>query len=318
MKEIGGYMQLEMLEGGEYYPELTALNTARNALALLCRARHVRKLWLPYFLCDSVMDMCQREGIQHGFYSINEDLTPCFPSRLGEGEYLYIVNYYGQLSDEALRRYQNEYGRVIVDNVQAFFSKPVDGIDTIYSCRKFFGVPDGAYLAAPGVSCQALEIDLSKDRMVHLLGRCDESNASAYHVAFKENDASFRTLPPRRMSRLTHALLSMIDYDAARTRREENWRVLDKMLGDGNKLCPVCPNGPYMYPFYCADGINVRKRLAEQKIYVPTLWPNVLALNNRQLEMDYAANILPLPIDQRYDAQDMQRVAEGVRRILDK
>lgn len=310
MKEIGGYMQLETSEGGEYYPELMALNTARNALALLCQARNVRKLWLPYFLCDSVMDMCQREGIRHGFYSINEDFTPRFPSRLGGGEYLYIVNYYGQLSNESLRRYQNEYGRVIVDNVQAFYAKPVDGIDTIYSCRKFFGVPDGAYLAAPGVSCHSLEIDHSKDRMVHLLGRCDESNASAYHAAFKENDASFRTLLPRRMSRLTHALLSAIDYDAAKARREENWRVLDAMLGEENKLHPACPEGPYMYPFYCADGINVRKRLAEQKIYVPTLWPNVLALNNCQLEKDYAANILPLPIDQRYDEQDMQRVAE--------
>lgn len=36
---------------------------------------------------------------------------------------------------------------IILDNTQSFFQKPISGIDTIYSCRKYFGVPDGAYLS---------------------------------------------------------------------------------------------------------------------------------------------------------------------------
>ena len=27
-----------------------------------------------------------------------------------------------------------------------FYAKPIHGNDTFYTCRKFFGVPDGAYL----------------------------------------------------------------------------------------------------------------------------------------------------------------------------
>lgn len=315
MKEIGGYLELGGLIHREHYPRLIALNTARNALVYVCRARGVRKLWLPYFLCDSVENICRREGIELAFYPITEDFQPTFDGELAEDEYLYIVNYYGQLSLECLLRYKRRYDRVVVDNVQAFFTPPLDGVDTIYSCRKFFGVPDGAYLACDAPTLP-LEMDASGERMTHILGRLESAEASAYYAAFKENDASFRALPLRAMSKLTHALLGAIDYDASRTKREDNWRVLDAALGERNLLHPVLPAGPYMYPFYAPDGMALKKRLAENKIYVPTLWPNVLEVNGCELEKNYAANILPLPIDQRYGAEDMQRVAEMVRRCL--
>ena len=53
--------------------------------------------------------------------------------------------------------------------------------------------------------------------------------------------------------------------------------------------------------------MTLKKRLAEKKIYVPTLWPNVLSLR-QALEKDYTENILPLPCDQRYCIEDMRRI----------
>ena len=56
--------------------------------------------------------------------------------------YLYIVNFYGQLSNQ----YIESLGcNIIVDNAQSYFQEPINGIDTLYTCRKFFGVPDGVY-----------------------------------------------------------------------------------------------------------------------------------------------------------------------------
>ena len=65
MKEIGGYFGLEEFAGKEYYPDLVALNNARNALVYLIRARGVKKLFIPYFLCDSVSSVCDREGCRY-------------------------------------------------------------------------------------------------------------------------------------------------------------------------------------------------------------------------------------------------------------
>ena len=64
MKEIGGYFGLEPLMNRPYYPDLIAVNNARNALLYIIKARKVRKLFIPYFLCDSVSNLCLREQIE--------------------------------------------------------------------------------------------------------------------------------------------------------------------------------------------------------------------------------------------------------------
>lgn len=315
MKEIGGYLELDDFVSREYYPELLHLNTARNALVYLCRARNIRKLWLPYFLCDSVADACSREKIAVAFYNIDSAFAPILPETWTAGDWLYLVNYYGQLTDDQIHSCKAKYKNIILDNVQAFFAKPLPGVDTLYSCRKFFGVPDGAYLATEAADIP-LQRDVSKDRMKHILGRFEGTSASDYYADFKENDHSFRDLPLMAMSRLTQNLLGALDYEKIRTRRNANWERLHGALNRHNRLQLISPDGPYMYPFYCENGMQIKKKLAAEKIFIPTLWPNVLTLDGCGQEKDYAQNILPLPVDQRYDEQDMDRIASAILRYV--
>ena len=111
---------------------------------------------------------------------------------------------------------------------------PIAGIDTVYSCRKFFGVPDGGYVYCTTFLKNALSQDASKDRMTHVLGRYEGENASDYYAAFKSNDRSFKDLPLMEMSKLTHNLLKAADYDSICQKREENFEYLHKALGDKN------------------------------------------------------------------------------------
>lgn len=146
MKEYGGYLELERFGGEEYHTGCVALNCGRNALAYLIKAKGIRKLAVPYFLCGCVAQICETYGVPVRYYHTGMDFMPD-DGPPGPDESVYVVNYYGQLDETSIRRLMRIYGnRIIVDNVQAFFQKPVDGVDTIYGCRKFFGVPDGAYL----------------------------------------------------------------------------------------------------------------------------------------------------------------------------
>ena len=163
MKEIGGYLELEHCSGEEYHAQLVGVNSGRNALLYILRARGVKKLHIPRFLCDSVSRLCQREGVDFAVYGIGRDFLPRFDGVLDEGEWLYVVNYYGQLSDAYLLELQARYGRIIVDHVQDFFHRPLPGMDAVYSCRKFFGVPDGGYVACD--AALPLEEDSSRERM---------------------------------------------------------------------------------------------------------------------------------------------------------
>lgn len=74
-----------------------------------------------------------------------------------------------------------------------------------------------------------------------------------------------------------------------------------------------------MYPLWIADGDRVRKRLLEQKIYIPTLWPDVLEqCRDPDPEYGMAEDILPLPVDQRYGREDMEYMAERLFQVLEE
>ena len=199
---------------------------------------------------------------------------------------------------------------IIMDNTQAFFQKPIFGIDTIYSCRKFFGVPDGAYLSTDTFLEEDIEFDLSKNRMEHILGRF-EGQASDYYINFQKNDEAFKELPLRKMSNLTRNILGAIDYEKVRVARNSNFNYLHEKLNYKNILNIKVPDGAFAYPYYNKNGIETRKKLAEKKIYIPTLWSNVLSKNDKSsIEYDYAANILSLPCDQRYGIKEMEYLYE--------
>ncbi len=314
-KEIGGYLELEEFSGREYHPDAVPVNNARNGLLYLLRARKIRKLYIPFYLCDSVSSLCEREGCTYDFYPIHEDFTPCFEHRLKQGECLYIVNYFGRLDEAKILELKSTYGCIILDNVQAFFEHPIAGVDTLYSCRKFFGVPDGGYVVTDARLEEDIPVDVSMDRMHHILGRYEGTSASDFYGDFKANDHGFRTLELRMMSRLTHNLLRAVDYEGIKARREENYACLAEGLKMMNSLPDMRPAGPYMYPFRCPNGMEIKRKLADRKIFVPTLWPNVLKCK-RNLEKDYAENILPLPCDQRYGIDDMECIIGFLEELL--
>ena len=307
--EIGGYFGLEELVHKEYYPDLIPLNTARNAVAYLIRTKDIKKLYIPTYLCDSVFRVCEREGCSYEFYEVGADFQPVFEQSLKEKEWIYIVNYYGQVTNE--KNLQAKYKRVIFDNVQAFFQKPVNGIDTIYSCRKFFGVPDGAYLASD--TRMDVDKDISMDRMEHVLGRY-EMSASTYYSIFTRNEDRYYDLPVKGMSKLTHNILGAIDYQKVKERRETNFLFLNEELKSKNDIEIQKAEGPFAYPLHIKDGMRVKKQLAKKGLFVATLWPT--AIESGGIAKDYSENILPLPCDQRYTLKDMTIIIDVLKSVF--
>lgn len=308
MREIGGYFELDQFINKPYHNNMIELNTGRNALAYLIKAKGIKKVYIPHYLCDSVSGVLKMLSVDYEGYSIDKNFNPLFDKKLEKDHYLYIVNYYGQISNSSIRSFKELYRAIIIDNTQSFFQKPVQGIDTIYSLRKYFGVPDGAYLSTDKILEEKLVEEKSSHRMKHILGRL-EGEASTYYNDFKENDESFKMLSLKKMSRLSKNILGAIDYEKVRLIRHQNFLYLHENLSNSNTLDISVPNGPFSYPYYVKNGIVVRKALAEKKIYIPTLWPNVLRDNKESTtEYDYATNILPIPCDQRYDIKDMEYI----------
>lgn len=309
--EIGGYFELERFSGHHYHENAIALNCGRGCLAYLIELRAIKSVWVPDWICDSVPEVFIREGVAVKRYAVGEDFLPTYDFEIGAEDWLLLVDYYGQLDqadiDKALG---NCRGRLIVDETQGFFRSPWIGCDTVYSTRKWFGVSDGGYLAtSDGKRLErTLPTDESHDRMSFVLGRFERPAGEFYGEA-SENNHVFRDEPAKEMSPITTNLLRAVDYDAVSRRRNGNWEVLSSALTGINKLSLKTPDAPFMYPLMIDDARQIREKLINEKVFVPVLWPDVLnKADSTSWAYRFASEILPLPIDQRYGEQEMDRM----------
>jgi hypothetical protein len=202
-----------------------------------------------------------------------------------------------------VERLTEQYGKqLIVDNAQAFFAEPLDGIDTFYSARKFFGVADGAYLYTDAQLDMELEQDQSYQRMSHLLMRAD-IGAEAGYGEFRKNDDSLIDNPIRLMSNLTEKILCSIDYESVKQLRRSNYMQLDERLSAKNGIHLTMNEDavPMVYP-YLTDDTTLRQRLIANRIYVATYWPNIEEwCDGNMLEYRLMGLLLPLPINMEYE-----------------
>lgn len=314
-EEYGGYIEFETYFGTEYHSEAIALNCGRNCLAYLIESHNINNIYLPYFMCSSVENICKKYEVEIIKYSIDKDFLPVLDFEITENDWIYIANYYGQLSNDTIVKIKDKFKNVIIDNTESFFQEAVKNVDTIYSCRKYFGVPDGAYLYTNKRNL-ILDQDISYNRMLHLLGRY-EKTASEFYEESKRNNQLFKNEEIKYMSKLTQNLLRGINYGTIECKRTQNFEYLYRELSSINMLNLKIPKGPFMYPLLIENGSNVRKKLQEMKIYIPILWPDVLkCCEEKSIEYKYARDILPIPVDQRYCVDDMEYIVKAVKRCI--
>ena len=312
-KEIGGYLELERFTGPMLHEKALALSSGRACLSYLIEQRKIRKIALPDFNCDIVEAVCRAHEVETRFYPVGADLRPK-TLQTEEDEWLYLVNFYGQLSADELQRVAARVPRLIVDNAQAYFDLPLKGVDTLYTCRKFLGVPDGGFLYTEAPE-RTLPEDESRERMAFVLGRFERPAGEYFAAAAQNNDDL--SMEPKSMSELTKNLLHAVNYDRVKTKRTENFRLLHEGLGSVNCLNLRVTEGAYAYPLMLPEGQKIRKKLIEQKIFVPMLWPNVPEQQPADSEAcKLAEQVLPLPCDQRYGAEEMAFIIKAVRDCL--
>jgi dTDP-4-amino-4,6-dideoxygalactose transaminase len=125
---------------------------------------------------------------------------------------------------------------------------------------------------------------------------------------------------PHKISDLSMTLLSKIDVEATKKQRFTNYKYLYDNLHGDNDCFPVERNfeeltcSPLFFPIYVKDRPALQKKLAQQEIYAPVLWPvhTDTVLINEGIKRIYD-EILMLPIDQRYGVEDMKRMIEVIK-----
>lgn len=316
MEAIGGYFEFELSKVEEYHKEAIRLNTGRNAFEYVLLAKAYKKVYLPFYTCDAMLEPISKLGLDYEFYYIDETFRPIFDFNSIKQEDVFVFNNYFGICDIQVKEVYDKCKNLIVDNSQAFFSKPIQNVDTFYSPRKFFGLPDGAYLYTDKLLEMELGNDISNSRFDHLLGRI-ELGAEKYYDAFKENENSLSGQAIMTMSNVTRRILQSIEYSKAAEKRRNHFKYIHSILSKTNTLEIDLEHGavPMVYPFLYENGNKLKEQLIEHHIFVATYWPNVeYWLSDKDTyEIYFQKNLLGLSIDQRYSISDLEKMLEFLK-----
>jgi len=313
---IGGYFELELNSSGEnnflQKREFYLFQSGRSAFyALLQKLSYVKKVWVPKYICNSMIQPILDNHKIVEFYDINEVFNVKKNINVRRNDIVVIVNYFG-IHDINITLSNFEEKQIVIDNSQALFSSlKINCLATIYSPRKFIGVPDGGILSTDISIDKKYDFDVnSHNRMMHLLHRLDKS-AESGRALFELSENSLEDNKPKIMSKLTEKLTNSVNMLPIKKRRYINYSFLNNFLETYNKI-----NGlridenvvPMCYPFLTKNS-NLRKILYHNKIYFPKYWEEVLSrVSKKSFEFLLVNSLLPIPCDQRYDEKDLKRI----------
>lgn len=315
-KEYGGYLTIELNSGKEYYrgSDVMAFNCARSAIAYVIQKNNFSKLYLPVYMCESVRNRLN-DDIEIQYYNINRSMKPEV-AKVEDSAVIMIPNYFG-VSAHDIKRYDN-FQHIIFDNTQAFFQNPImrKGVYNIYSCRKFFGVCDGAYLVGNEVKKKDITRYVPKFAS-YMLDALTYGTNALYEMSLA-NEQQLEQNEIYGISELSQKILQGIDYQKVTEIRRQNFYKFHQQLQKYNEISftrlEECV--PMVYPFLFRSE-NLRKKLIDKKIYVPQWWKYILQEGQaNEYERYLSKYLLPLPIDQRYGTDDIYNITNIVKKYL--
>lgn len=321
MKNIGGFFELELPEGDTlYHDEALALSTGRACIHFVMKARKPSKVYVPFYCCDALFEPLEKLQIKYEFYSIDSNLEVVNPPKLNSGELIICCDFFG-VKTNYIRKLADYYGeQLVIDNTHAFFQKRLyPKIASFTSARKYFGVPDGAFLYSPDQNNLKVtipqHINISLNHSIHRLLELQELAYEEY-IKYEKSLGS----EIEKISILSKRLLSLVDYKSVRLKRNENYRNYHEILQSINVLnISGDEKDCFCYPLLLEKPID-KKRLYEHGIFIPNLWLDTIRRKestNYPTACKLSEELLPLPIDHRYDSTDIERVCSILSKVAE-
>ena len=306
------------------------LTNARSGIRVLIDKLNCGRVWVPSYLCPSIIQSIDRSRVDVAYYPVNATLhvaTDSWLLSVHEGDLVMFIDYFGFPAEESLAAEAKRRGAwVLEDASQALLtSVNLDSADFIlYSPRKFVGVPDGGILIATSgqdISVPAMEPPPDSWWLCSLEAAIRRRELDKYHVEngwfdwyLKSKKAS--PAGPYRMSELSkRLLLSAFNYDVVASRRIRNYRLLLAGLADiavfGDLPSGVVPLG---FPVRVRNRDVIKKAMYDRQIYPPVHWEIREVVPEEYKEsLALSQCVLTLLCDQRYDEYEMTAMIDILR-----
>jgi len=327
------------------------LSTGRSAIKFVIntiesRNSSLKKVAvLPSFTCDTVFEPFLNAGYEVYYYPVEKDLATTSDAIMRtaierDASIVLFHRYYGfdtldgQVDKMCVTlRGMGKY--TVEDCTQCLYSDiPRAEADfTVGSIRKWTGTPDGGFAVCregvfdnkpshPDKALEQAKVKASYAKYRYLFEH--EGDKGEMLAMYREaEDILDNQNEIYTISETSAKVQSNLDRNELASKRRENFGLLSKSLkgqfqsvftlGDNNKEVPL------YFPILIDDRVTLQKHLVANSIYAPVVWPKD---ENQPTQCEGAENayqhLLCIPIDQRYDAGDMNRIIEVINTYYKK
>ena len=294
---------------------------------------------LPSYTCDTVFLPFLKAGYQVFYYSVGSDLTATSES-IRQVAYecnasiVLFHRYFGfDTLDSHINHFCDEMRRLgkftIEDCTQCLYSdfdrSTADFL--VGSIRKWAGTPDGGFAVCregvfgtkpqePDRQLETAKIEASYAKYRYLFENVgDKSEMLAMYRSAE--DILDRQTDVFAISETTSKVQANLDVEYLKRKRRENYDILRTSLKSSVQPLFSFIHGsevPLYFPILVKNRVSLQKYLVENAVYAPVVWPKdeIQPIVDKGAEYAYE-HLLCIPIDQRYDADDMNRIVDLIK-----
>ena len=341
-KYIGGEIELQRLPLGFQHKNpiqdmkgtwTVSGRAAFCAILRMIKKQGIRKILLPAYLCESVIQPVIECELDYAYYPVSETLTAM--PQPEKNSAVVLLHYFGWLNPatEQLRREAGESFVLIEDMTQSVFSswKLHHGHKSLVflSFRKVGPVPLGGWFNINAslipmtpvyemLFWKSIAARLYKNLYLNSEGESDLKTEKTYLDMFQDIENIFDlSAEPYALGEDSMKFIQGINWRNAAEIRKENWSYLHKNLkGSVVPFNQELSKGvvPLGYVIKSKDRDNFRARLMASGIFCPINWPLPKDINIEKFPISHSLSnsLLTIPIDQRYNEEDMDLITQSI------
>lgn len=332
LKEIGSEFHYTELKKGNgiKLPKVKDYSftfSGRTAIeTFLKNEPHIKKVLLPSYCCDSMIDPFRKRGIKVIFYSVNykDGLNIDIVSNMEDIDAILWCNYFGfDIDMPDFSKFVNEGGIIIEDITQSFYSDKQYHEQSHYivaSLRKWEPIVCGGYVGCtykrlkdtvfklPPIDYVSNKLETMKLKKDYLIGL--DIDKELFLTQFnKSNNWLSENYSGLYIDNFSLDYLKNIDMDQERNIRRNNAKILYEGLKDNKNIKFLFKEEdmdcPLFIPIIIEKGKRdiIRNILINHQIYCPIHWPNPSECESNLYDLE-----LSLICDQRYSQEDMNKI----------
>lgn len=277
MRPLGG--ELALLDDLNYF----FTDSGRSSLRLFCKNFPDKKILLPDFLCEVIIEVLEQEGMQYAFYHINNDLTISSFSIKKDFDVFYIINYFG-MHLSIPKEFENKI--IIEDNV--FFvdfqnKHQYNNWFAFNSYRKVTNIADGSliktnltlndYRTQGPSPFSALKYEAKETKHQFLTHKINDQAIylSKFEAAeaYLDNQKKIFHISDKSLGQINTLIIS---YQEEKALRESNYNFICHEL---NEYSINIESDFYSYAIIMSDERDkLRTFLFSKRIFLPIHWPS--------------------------------------------